>query len=136
LPKSGSKRSPSRPERAAAGGPPLTVRFVADLDGRIAAVDADGHAGWAAAGNDIVCAAVSAILQTAWVGLTDHAGVEVHGERNPGRLAMHWSAAAAAREDVRAIVGAARLGIEAVAAQYPERVRLVLGTSSSNDGAR
>jgi hypothetical protein len=41
----------------------VTVLFHEDSRGRLSSILAEGHAGWADAGEDIVCAAVSAILR-------------------------------------------------------------------------
>lgn len=97
----------------------VTVTFRRDSRNRLSSVFADGHAGAAAHGEDVVCAAVSAILQAAWVGLTDHAGIAVEGERRGGRLAMRWPDATRDRADVRAIVATAELAIGQIAAQSP-----------------
>ena len=101
----------------------LTVTFRRDSHNRLSSVFAEGHAGWADAGEDLVCAAVSAILQAAWGGLTDHAHVEVEGERTGGRLAMRWPEAARDRADVTAIVATAELAVVQIAGQYPKHVR-------------
>ena len=41
----------------------ITVRMFVDPDGKYRGFRADGHAGYAEAGEDIVCAAVSALTQ-------------------------------------------------------------------------
>jgi uncharacterized protein YsxB (DUF464 family) len=102
----------------------VTVTFRRDSRNRLSSVFADGHAGWADAGEDIVCAAVSAILQAAWVGLTDHARVEIDGERRDGRLGMRWPEAARDRADVVAIVATAELAVAQIGRQAPEHVRV------------
>jgi uncharacterized protein YsxB (DUF464 family) len=101
----------------------VTVTFRRDSRNRLSSVFAEGHAGWADAGEDLVCAAVSAILQAAWGGLTDHAHVAVDGERTGGRLAMRWPEDARDREDVKAIVATAELAVVQIATQYPKHVR-------------
>lgn len=101
----------------------VTVTFLEDGAGELSAVLADGHADWAASGEDVVCAAVSAILQAAWLGLMEHAGIAVDAERDAGRLALRLAATDRGRTDVRAIVGTARLAIDQIARQYPEHVR-------------
>jgi uncharacterized protein len=101
----------------------VTVTFRRDSRNRLSSVFADGHAGWAARGEDLACAAVSAILQAAWVGLTDHAHVAIDGEREDGRLEMRWPDTARDRDDVRAIVATAELAIGQIARQYPKHVR-------------
>jgi uncharacterized protein YsxB (DUF464 family) len=101
----------------------VTVIVHEDSRGRLSSISAEGHAGWADAGDDVVCAAVSAILQAAWLGMTDHAHVTVAGERDRGRLAMRWPADVRDRDDVAAIAATAALSIEQIARQYPEHVR-------------
>ena len=83
------------------------------------------RSGWAESGTDIVCAAVSTLLQAAWLGLKEHAKIEVKASRRAGRLELRWPAAAREREDVRAILATAALSLECIAAQYPEHVRVV-----------
>ena len=101
----------------------VTVTFRKDSHDRLSSVFAEGHAGWAAYGQDVACAAVSAILQAAWVGLTDHAHVQIDGERTEGRLAMRWPADVRDRADVQAIVATAELAIGQIGRQFPTAVR-------------
>jgi len=100
----------------------VTVTFYRDSRNRLSSVFAEGHAGWADAGNDVVCAAASAILQAAWLGLTDHAHVAIEGERMGGRLAMRWPEAERDRVDLQAIVATAELAIIQIGRQYPQHV--------------
>jgi uncharacterized protein YsxB (DUF464 family) len=101
----------------------VTVTFRRDSRKRLSSVFADGHAGWADAGEDVVCAAASAILQAAWLGLAEHAHVHVESERTGGRLALRWPEAERDRDDVRAIVATAELAIAQLARQFPAHVR-------------
>jgi uncharacterized protein YsxB (DUF464 family) len=105
----------------------VTVTFRRDSRNRLSSVFAEGHAGWADAGEDVVCAAASAILQAAWVGLTDHAHVEVEGERTGGRLAMRWAESERDRIDLQAIVATAELAITQIGRQFPQHVRARTG---------
>jgi uncharacterized protein len=100
----------------------VTVTFHRDSRNRLSSVFAEGHAGWADAGEDVVCAAASAILQAAWLGLAEHAHVAVQGERTGGRLSMRWPEDARDRDDVRAIVATAELSIVQIALQYPKNI--------------
>ncbi len=86
-----------------------------------------GHANHAAHGDDVVCAAVSAVLQAAWAGLTDVAHVRVEGHRREGDFLMRWAPADRARADVHAIVATAELAVKAIASQreYGRFVRYV-----------
>jgi uncharacterized protein YsxB (DUF464 family) len=101
----------------------VTVTFRRDSRNRLSSVFSEGHADLADRGEDLACAAVSAILQAAWVGLTDHAHVAVEGERTAGRLSMRWPEAERGRENVEAIVATAELAIRQIASQYPKHVR-------------
>jgi uncharacterized protein YsxB (DUF464 family) len=101
----------------------VTVTFRRDSLNRLSSVFAEGHAGWADAGSDIVCAAASAILQAAWLGLDQHARIAVEAERTGGRLALRWPEDVRDRDDVRAIVATAELSIARIADQYPDHVR-------------
>jgi uncharacterized protein len=103
----------------------VDVRFRRDSQDRLSSVFSSGHAEHGDHGEDIACAAVSALLQAAWVGLTDVAGVEVSGHRRGGDLLMRWPEAARDRADVHAIVATAELAIEQIAKQYRTNVTFV-----------
>jgi len=86
---------------------------------------AAGHAEAGVAGDDVVCAAASAILQAAELGLTAYAALAGVAKRADGRMAFAIPETAREREDVKAIVGTAELAIEALAWQFPVNVRIV-----------
>ena len=75
----------------------------------------DGHAGYAANGQDIVCAAVSALFETLAMHETTYAGELQPGHRfiwvSPGKL-----------EAGMAIMDAFAAGFRQIAQQYPEHV--------------
>jgi uncharacterized protein len=102
----------------------LEVRFRRDSRNRLSSVSSTGHAEQGEPGEDIACAAVSALLQAAWVGLTDVAHVTVSGRRRKkGDFLMAWPAESRDRDDVRAIVATAELAIEQIAKQYRGAIR-------------
>jgi len=86
---------------------------------------AAGHAEAGVAGDDVVCAAASAILQAAELGLTAYAGLTEVAQRAEGRMVFAIPETARERDDVKAIVGTAELAIEALARQFPVNVRIV-----------
>jgi uncharacterized protein YsxB (DUF464 family) len=108
----------------------VRVTFCRDSRKRLSSVFADGHAGWANAGEDIVCAAASAILQAALLGLTDVAKIDVTAERTAGRLAMRWPDADRDNVAVDAIVATAELSIASLANDFPEHVRYETASES------
>ena len=103
----------------------LEVRFRRDSRQRLSSVFASGHTGFAEHGEDIVCAAASAILQSAWLGLTDYAKIAVEADRSEGHLALRWPQAARDDPSLRAIMSSAELAINHMARQFPENLRTV-----------
>jgi uncharacterized protein YsxB (DUF464 family) len=81
-----------------------------------------GHAGWDDEGQDIVCAAVSAILQSALLGLSEVARIDVTADRRKGRLDVRWPEIARDDPAARAILETAALSVEYIARQHPENV--------------
>jgi uncharacterized protein YsxB (DUF464 family) len=103
----------------------LEVRFRRDSRERLSSVFATGHAEQGEPGEDIACAAVSALLQAAWVGLTDVAHVPVQGRRASGDFALSWPAESRDRADVNAIIATTELAIAQIAQQYRGAIRYV-----------
>jgi uncharacterized protein len=103
----------------------LEVRFYRDERGRLAALSASGHADFAEYGEDIVCAAVSAVLQAARLGLSQFARSALRVRQKPGEFELSWPEEARDRESVVAIVSAAELAVEEIARRYPSHVGLV-----------
>ena len=60
----------------------MTQITVKKKSGRIVAISCDGHTGYGIAGEDIVCAALSSIVQTAILGLLGVVGVDVNMKRD------------------------------------------------------
>ena len=103
----------------------LVVKFRRDSRQRLSSVLAAGHAEQGEPGEDIACAAVSAVLQAAWAGLAEVARVPVEGRRRSGDLLMRWPEEARGRTDVHAIVATAELAVEQIAKQYRGAIRCV-----------
>jgi uncharacterized protein YsxB (DUF464 family) len=103
----------------------LEVRFRRDSRHRLSSVLAQGHAEAGVAGEDLVCAAASAILQAAQLGLAAYASLPNTATRGDGEMAFAIPPAAREREDVKAIVGTAELAIAQLARQFPVNVRIV-----------
>jgi hypothetical protein len=101
----------------------LEVTFCRDSRDRLSSVFASGHAEAAEHGEDVVCAAVSAILQAARLGLEAHAKVPVDATMSSGRMSLAWPEAARDDLALQAIVATAELSIRQIATQYPDHVR-------------
>jgi uncharacterized protein len=102
----------------------LEVTFYRDGLDRVSGVSARGHADFAEHGEDIVCAAVSAILQAARLGLDAHIGPKLEARMRSGALRLRWPAGLRDLESLRAIVTTAELAIERIALRYPAYVRV------------
>ena len=103
----------------------LEVKFRRDSRQRLSSVFASGHTGFADHGEDIVCAAASAILQGAWLGLTDYAKISVDAEKAEGHLALSWPEEERDNPALCAIIGSAEIAINHIALQYPRHVRSI-----------
>lgn len=102
----------------------IEVTFSKDSRGRLSSVFATGHAEFGEFPNDVVCAAVSAILQATYAGLQDVAHLQFDGTRVSGRLEIPIPLADRDRLDVGAIVETAAVSLEQLARQYPGHLRV------------
>lgn len=91
-----------------------TVKLV-KKNGKIHSLEADGHTGYGVEGEDIVCAALSSIIQTALLGLLQIAGIAVEFERRDEqgylKFTLPDSLSAEQRRDADVILGTMWLGI-------------------------
>lgn len=76
----------------------MTVVRIGKRGGKIVSVDCDGHTGYGVEGEDIVCAALSSIVQTAVLGLMSVAGISVKLKRGDGTLYMEIPSELSERE--------------------------------------
>lgn len=104
----------------------VEVVFRRDSRQRLSSVSARGHAEFAVDADDLVCAAVSAILQAARLGLEEHARVALEARQRSGEFFIAWPAARRDDTAVSAIAATALLAIEQLAGQYPEHVRCTI----------
>lgn len=92
----------------------------------------EGHSGYAEAGKDIVCAGISAILQTAILGIqayqADHSSYCIEEGYLECRLEEHPETET--EREVQSIISTAALGCLNIAVQFPELVHFrVTGTN-------
>lgn len=103
----------------------LHVVFRRDSRNRLSSVFASGHVEIPETSSDeysLVCAAVSAILQAARLGLEAHVKIPVQAAQQRGELSMRWPQSAREDERTIAILETARLSVEQIASQYPQHV--------------
>ncbi len=101
----------------------IEAEFIEERDGRISAFSVHGHSGTAPKGRDIVCAGISALAQTALLGLGRHLHREIDYNIDPsGDLRMKLRGAP---DDLtEAILRTLRMGIEEIGKVYPDAVRI------------
>ena len=104
----------------------LVVTFFEDSRNRLSSFVGSGHVAIPETSSDeysLVCAAVSAILQAARLGLESvaHVDLQIHQERGDMRVGVP----ADRRDDpvVQAILATAALSTQQIASQYPQHVR-------------
>lgn len=93
-------------------------------EGNIVEYEVSGHSGYEDRGRDIVCAGVSAIAQTAAVGLCHHLSTAPVWQQKEGYLKVKLRTPLK-RDEAQAaqvILKTMQLGIEALSESYPEYV--------------
>ena len=89
--------------------------------------EATGHAGYAEYGSDIVCAAVSALMQTCEIGLTDELGLSPEIRRGrSGRYSLRLSGDTPPGDalDAQLLLRTLFAGLHSIEQGYPDCVRI------------
>ena len=105
----------------------IEIEAVLDSDGILRACKACGHAGAGKAGNDIVCAAVSVLIRTAFNILSNRKGITLRGGA-PERGQLWLEAAYEAEgKDFLFAAGVFLIeGLKSVAQEYPQNCRITI----------
>ncbi|MDP9750591.1 uncharacterized protein YsxB (DUF464 family) [Thermoanaerobacter pentosaceus] len=98
-----------------------------DSRGDIYKFNINGHAGFDEYGKDIICAAVSAISQTAVLGIEALKTVKIKKEIESGKLQVEIVDKGMPEDDLRlkAILETMVLGLKDIETDYPEYVRVM-----------
>jgi uncharacterized protein YsxB (DUF464 family) len=104
--------------------------------GKLVRIEVSGHAGFAAAGSDIVCAAVSALVMTAAHGVARVCGASVRVSDDPsGAFVLDVPGGGGA--DAQAVLETTLAGLQAIARTYPAHVRVLVQRAATRaTGAR
>ena len=106
----------------------MTTVSVKKVNGRIVEIECDGHTGYGVQGEDIVCAAVSSIVQTAVLGILSVAGVnanyEVNEERGYLKLTLPKNMTPSQAHDSEVILRTLMCGIADLHEGYSDFVEL------------
>jgi uncharacterized protein YsxB (DUF464 family) len=97
-----------------------------DSGGQVIGIRVSGHSGYAESGSDIVCAAVSAVVQTAILGLKKVQGVGVTDRIGDGELECRIGRAAGREAQCRvdAITGTMMLGLKDIEQSYGKYLKV------------
>jgi Predicted ribosomal protein len=100
----------------------IRIDIFRDAAGAIAGFAVNGHAGTAPYGQDIVCAAVAALTQTAVLGLERYLGRDFDLDIGSGKLILKLKGAS---DDLAgAILETMLLGLAEIAKQSPQSVHI------------
>ena len=105
----------------------IKVVIKRDRAGSIRSLDISGHAGYAAAGSDIICSAVSAIAYTAAGSLGELAGLERCFCEEEGRMTISLPDGMTERRELTAaiIMETAAIGLKQVELAYGKYVKVL-----------
>ncbi len=95
---------------------------------QIVSFEAFGHSGYGYQGQDIVCAAISILLQTAVMGLEGYLNLSPKVEIKDGFLKCHLRQKldALKAEKAAAILETMLIGLQEINKQYPESINIVM----------
>ena len=101
----------------------IVLRRPADTS---AFVSVKGHSGYARKGSDIVCSAVSALVQTMTLGIKEQFKARIDGHLEQGDTELSFSVDSKYINCFFKVYSIFRSGFEAIASSHPEHVRLVI----------
>ena len=95
-------------------------------DGRITGFSVSGHSGYAEAGSDIVCAAVSAVVTMAEATINDVCGAKakVRVKDDQARITLTLPASCDEEESVQAVLSGMMLTLISLREDYPDYIEV------------
>lgn len=99
----------------------ITITIYRSPDG-ITGYDVKGHSGFAKAGQDIVCAGVSALVQGAMIGLMRHLRCDMESIVDKGLMSMKLLSQP--NDNTDAILTSMLLGLKEIADEYCDYVKI------------
>lgn len=101
-----------------------SVEIVRDAEGKICEFRSRGHTGYAEEGRDLVCAGVSAIVQTAVLGLEEYLKLKPKVEQEKGYLSCQLERDIFLNREIDAILETMVLGLRAIEREHPEYLKV------------
>ncbi len=100
------------------------IVFYKNKEGNYVGFQAKGHAGGGEAGFDIYCAAISAITQTAVIGLEDVCKAKVQIKMKDGFLSAFIKEDDAKKENCQTVFKTLNLGLESFKSENPKYIQI------------
>ena len=100
------------------------ISLYKDEDGKITGFTSEGHSGYADAGSDIVCAAVSVLTENLVNSVEELLKVDVDAEVREKDAYLNVSVKDYKRDDVQLLFSAMELGLKEIADSYKRYVKL------------
>ena len=96
-------------------------------DDRITGFSISGHSGYAEAGSDIVCAAISAIVRMAEATINDVCGAKakVRVKDADNRITLMLPTSCDEEESVQAVLAGMMITLISLAEEYPENIEVL-----------
>lgn len=104
----------------------IKIEILRDKKNRIVSICSAGHSFYKKKGEDIVCSAVSAILQTAILGLSEYLNVRLDLVKKDGFL--RFKLLFPPSKEASSILETMRLGLYQIAKKYPDYVEIVVAS--------
>jgi uncharacterized protein YsxB (DUF464 family) len=102
----------------------VEIKIIKDGQDNIVEFSASGHTSYAPEGEDIICAAVSAILQTAVFGLSEHLGLSPEVSTEDGWLSCKLDPKLARDQEVKAILETMLIGLKKTQQSYSQYIKI------------
>lgn len=115
----------------------ITLRVWRDADGNVVRYRLNGHSPSGEAGNNLVCAAVSALAIAATNGLEAAAGASANAHSSPGHLDCEvcWPTepeGESIRLKAQAVVDTMLLGMQSISREHPRDLRVIDERNAGN----
>jgi hypothetical protein len=105
----------------------ITIEIKRDRSYNIISFAGSGHAEYGEYGQDIVCAGISAIMQTAVLGLTDYLDFDINIDVKDGWLDCQLTSDIAQDQQVKAILETMLVGLKSIQEEYSEYIKIIEG---------
>jgi len=102
----------------------ITLEITRDEQNMIVGYKVSGHAGYAEAGEDIICSAVSAVTQAPLMGLERHLHLNPKAKVNLDKGILEVALNSAPNDLTEAVLETMLLGVDSIARQCPKYVRI------------